>query len=232
MIRGINASKLGMAVEQLRTDVLANNLANINTAGFKRSAAASGEFARMLVQRQEDATDVTEPIIGTLGNGAQVVQVMTFDHQGDITETGRALDLAIEGPGAFLALRPDGSLLQTRNGAFQQMADGSITTAEGFPVLIEGLAGGRMPLVALGAQPEFQPDGMVLVDGQPVGRLAMEGAAPETRLHVRSLEASNVDLAQEMSEVIMALRSYQVNQRALQVQDETLGRAVTEIGKV
>ncbi|MBY6276431.1 flagellar hook-basal body protein [Symbiobacterium thermophilum] len=231
MIRGIEASRSGMAVEQLRTDVLADNIANMNTNGFKRSSATSVEFDRMLLYRMEDPTDPRPQEVGILGNGSRVDQVVLDQRQGDIYETGRALDLAIEGPGWFLAERPDGTLYRTRNGAFRQMADGTITTVEGFRVLMEG-PGGLMPLVVSGVEPTFEADGTVLANGQPVGRLALDGATEETRVHSRRLEASNVDLAKEMSDLIVTLRVYQANQRALRAQDETLARAVTEIGKV
>lgn len=220
-----------MAVEQLRTDVLADNIANMNTSGFKRATATSVEFDRMLIHRMGDPTDPRSQEVGTLGNGSRVDQVVVDERQGDIYETGRALDLALEGPGWFLAQRPDGSLYRTRNGTFRQMADGTITTAEGYRVLMEA-PGGLVPLVVPGVEPTFQADGTILADGMPIGRLALADAAPETRLHSRRLEASNVDLAKEMTDLIVTLRAYQVNQRALRVQDETLARAVTEIGKV
>ncbi|MFB5085144.1 flagellar hook-basal body protein, partial [Symbiobacterium thermophilum] len=190
MIRGIEASRSGMAVEQLRTDVLADNIANMNTNGFKRSSATSVEFDRMLLYRMEDPTDPRPQEVGILGNGSRVDQVVLDQRQGDIYETGRALDLAIEGPGWFLAERPDGTLYRTRNGAFRQMADGTITTVEGFRVLMEG-PGGLMPLVVSGVEPTFEADGTVLANGQPVGRLALDGATEETRVHSRRLEASN-----------------------------------------
>ncbi|WP_374713357.1 flagellar hook-basal body protein [Symbiobacterium terraclitae] len=232
MIRGIEASRSGMAVEQLRTDVLADNIANVNTSGFKRSSATSAEFDTMLLYRMGDPADAAPQPVGTLGNGSRVDQVVVDERQGDLRETGRSLDLALTGPGYFLAQRPDGSLYRTRNGAFRQMADGTITTAEGYPVLMEDAAGNRVPLVVPGAEPAFGADGTVLAGGQPVGRLALDGADAATRLRTRYLEASNVDLAKEMTDLIVTLRAYQVNQRAMRVQDETLAKAVSEIGKV
>jgi len=232
MIRGIEASRSGMAVEQLRTDVLADNIANINTSGFKRSSATSTEFDTMLLYRMGDPTDAAPQQVGPLGNGSRVDRVVVDERQGDLRQTGRSLDLALTGPGYFLAQKPDGSLYRTRNGAFLQMADGTITTTEGYTVLMEDGSGGRVPLVVPGIEPTFGADGTVLVDGQPVGLLALDGADATTRLHTGYLEASNVDLAKEMTDLIVTLRAYQVNQRAMRVQDETLSRAVTEIGKV
>lgn len=231
MIRGFGASKLGMSVEQSRTDVLAHNLANINTHGFKKSVAVSTEFQTLLLARLDDHTDGKAPTIGELGNGAVLDTVVPLNTQGDLVRTDRALDFAIEGAGQFVAQGPNG-LVYTRNGAFHQREDGTLVTADNYPVLFRDAAGNLAPIVSAGALPEIRHDGAVIVGGQMVGRLEIDGATPQTRLHSGTLEASNVELAKEMTDLIMALRSFQVNQRAMQMQDQTLGRAVSEIGKV
>lgn len=231
MIRGFNASKMGMWVEQLRTEVLANNVANINTPGFKKSLAVSAEFEAMLLQRMGDSTDQTAPTIGLLGNGVTLDQVLPVGLQGDLYETGRALDFAIEGPGMFIAQGPNG-VVTTRNGAFRQTEDGTLVTTEGYPVVVRNQAGELSILQQPGAAIQVQADGTLLASGQVVGRLEMEGVTAETRIHGGRLEASNVELAKEMTDLIVALRAFQVNQRAMQMQDQTLGKAVTEIGKV
>ncbi|MFZ5826776.1 MAG: flagellar hook-basal body protein [Bacillota bacterium] len=231
MIRGFGASKMGMSVEQSRTDVLANNMANINTPGFKKSMAVSAEFEAMLIQRMGDSTDQRAATLGLLGNGATLDQVLPVDLQGDLQETGRALDFAIEGPGRFMAQGPNG-VITTRNGAFRQTEDGTLVTAEGYPVVVRNQGGELSIFQQPGGAVEVQADGTLLAGGQVVGRLEMEGVTAETKIHSGKLEASNVELAKEMTDLIVALRSFQVNQRALQMQDQTLGKAVTEIGKI
>lgn len=231
MIRGFGASKLGMSTEQTRTEVLANNLANVNTNGFKKSVAVSAEFERMLLQRLEDNTDGQRPTVGSLGNGATLEAVLPINVQGVITKTDGALDFAIEGDGQFAAQGPNG-VIYTRNGAFHQRADGTLVTVENHPVLFRDAAGALAPVVATGGVPQIQPDGAVIANGQMVGRLEIAGATADTVIHSGHLEASNVELAKEMSDLIVALRSFQVNQRAMQMQDQTLSRAVTDIGKV
>lgn len=231
MIRGVEASRRGMAVEQTRTEVLANNVANMNTPGFKRSVAVSGEFQQMLLRRLDDQAGQEPPVVGTLGNGAAVEAVVSILRQGDLVETGRELDFALEGPGEFVLQGPDG-LAYTRNGAFRITGEGVLVTTEGYPVLMRTAGGQLVPVTGLTSPPAVEPDGTLLLNGQPLGRLALENAGPDTRVHSRMLEASNVELAQEMADLIVALRSFQVNQRALQMQDETLGRAVSEIGKL
>lgn len=231
MIRGFQTSKLGMSVEQSRMDVLANNLANVNTNGFKRSVLLSSEFERMLLQRLDDTADGQAPSIGTLGNGATVDQVTQILRQGDIVETGRDLDFAIQGDGQFTVQGP-GGVTYTRNGAFDLTSDGTLVTSEGNAVLVQTAGGDLAPLTNLKAMPTVAADGMVTVAGQTLGRLALQGSTPESRIRSRALEASNVELAKEMTDMIIALRSFQVNQRALQMQDQTLSRATTEIGKL
>lgn len=231
MIRGFGASKLGMAAEQTRTEVLANNLANVNTNGFKKSVAISSEFQTLLLQRMNDSTDGGPVTVGELGNGTVVDQVLPVNLQGVITETGRPLDFAIEGPGQFVTQGPAGNIL-TRNGAFHQRDDGTLVSVDNLPVLMRTNAGDLVPIVAAGFTPEIQPDGAVVVNGRVVGRLEIDGATRATKIHGGALEASNVELAKEMTDLIVALRSFQVNQRAMSMQDQTLGRAVSEIGKV
>lgn len=232
MIRGFGASKLGMSVEQTRTEVLANNLSNINTNGFKKSVVVSTEFQSMLLQRLDDSTDGGQaPTVGMLGNGAATDGVLSINSPGIVVKTDQPLDFALEGPGQFAAQGP-GGVLNTRNGAFSQKPDGTLITTEGYPVLMRNAAGELTPIVAASSLPQIQGDGAVVVNGQVVGRLEIEGAGPETKLHSGALETSNVELAKEMADLIVSLRSFQVNQRALQMQDQTLSRAVTEIGKV
>lgn len=231
MIRGFGASKTGMAVEQARTDVLANNLANMNTTGFKKSVAVSAEFESMLLQRMGDSASGQAPAVGFLGNGSVLSQVVQLDQQGQLMITDQPLDFAIEGPGQFIAEGPNG-VVYTRNGAFRQTGDGTLVTAEGYPVVIRNQAGELGTFQAPGAAVEVRADGTLLADGQVMGRLELQGAGPETRIHGRALEGSNVELGKEMTDLTIALRSYQVNQRAMQMQDQTLAKAVTEIAKL
>lgn len=232
MIRGMMASRLGLTVEQSRTDMLANNLANVNTHGFKRSTVRVGEFEPMLLQRLADPTDQGTPVMGVLGNGVQVDEVLVDDRQGDLRETGRPLDLAIAGPGEF-AVQGAGGIHYTRDGALQQATDGSIRTTDGSLLLIRDAAGQVVPLQPEpGVVPWIEPNGQVLINDQVIGTLELRGTTAETRVEQRYLEASNVELAKEMTDLIISLRSYQANQRAMQMQDQTLAKAVTEIGKV
>lgn len=228
MIRGVEASRRGMAFEQIRTDVIADNLANLNTPGFKRSTAVGEEFGAALVHRLENTPNGPEgsPAVGQLGLGSAHAETALDDGQGELVATGAPLDVALLVPGQFVYMGPAGPGY-TRNGAFHRDATGRLVTADGYPVLVNGA-----PVGAGAGTLRVEADGTVVADGEAVGRLDLAGGTGEVRLAVGSLERANVDLAQEMSNLITALRSYQANQRALQWQDQTLSLAANEIGKV
>jgi flagellar basal-body rod protein FlgF len=225
VIRGLGASRLGMAVEQRRSEILAQNLANVNTAGFKRSVAAATEFAPILLQRLGDLGDAAPVEIGRLGNGAAMAQVALDQAPGVLEQTGSPLDVALIGPGLFTALGPNGVEL-TRQGQFTQNAEGQLVTVKGYPVLVGGQPVGRP-----GQSLTIEPDGEVRVGGQQVGRLDVVGA-DQPKFVVGSLERSNVDMATEMTDLVAILRTFQANQRAMQMQDQTLAKAVTELGSL
>ena len=228
MIRGIEASRRGMAVEQTRTDVLANNVANINTDGFKRSVVVSKAFGDMVQERLGDFAPGEQPQqVGPLGVGAVVDTVAVDRREGQIRYTDRPLDVAIMGAGQFVYRNPDGTLGYTRNGAFTRDTNGRLATADGKPVLVGG-----QPVGTLADKLEIADDGTVLLNGNPAGQLDIQGRDTTTKLKAKALESSNADLTAEMTELTIAMRSYQVNQRALAMQDQTLAKAVSEIGKV
>ncbi|MGE5672566.1 MAG: flagellar hook-basal body protein [Mycobacterium leprae] len=221
MLRGIQASIRAMGVEQKRSDTIANNVANVNTDGFKRQTVTTTEFGSMLIQNEQAQT------LGPLTNGPRLGQILTPAADGPISETGNPFDVAISGPGQFVYQMPDGQLGTTRSGAFHIDMTGQLVTNNGYPVLVNGL-----PVGGPGQQVAISDDGQVSVDGSPMGRLDLVGGTADTKMVPKSLEHSNVDLTTEMTDLIVALRSYQINQRALSIQDETLGKAVSDLAKV
>lgn len=253
-----------MLLEQTRLDVVANNLANSNTAGFKRDSVVSGSFSGILIQRLGDWQQVgpdtftdQRPVIGTLGTGAFVQEVTVDMSPGAPRTTGNALDLYIQGSGFFTIQTPAG-LRYTRQGSFMQDSQGRLVTPEGQPVL----AGGT-PVGLPGSRIAVTGDGTVLVDGivagtldivtaGDVGGLKKEGEArfaavapgetPDVRpepgaatgwsIQGGFVESANLNPVTEMVEMITVMRAYEANQKAIQAQDETLAKAVTEIGRL
>ncbi|HWI51783.1 MAG TPA: flagellar hook-basal body protein [Symbiobacteriaceae bacterium] len=225
MLRGIGASRSGMVWEQTRSDVIANNVANINTDGFKRSVAVGREFGPMLLRRIGDQQP-SGPRVGEVGSGAEVDEVAKDQTGGSLIKSENPLDAALIGPGEFTIQGPAGPAY-TRDGRFKRAADGTLVTAKGQPVLVSGA-----PVGAGAGTLEIAEGGVVMVDGQPAGQLEVRNATPETEIRGGWLEGANVDLSQEMTDLITALRSFQVNQRALQMQDATLGKAVNDLANL
>ena len=127
-------AKTGLEAQQTRMSVTANNLANVNTTGFKRSRAV---FEDLLYQNKSQvgalSSEDTQLNSGlTIGTGVRVVATEKIFSQGSLVQTGNNLDMAIEGQGFFQILTPDGSLSYTRDGTFQVNANGEIVTAKGY----------------------------------------------------------------------------------------------------
>ena len=123
-----------MMAQQLNTDVIANNLANVNTTGFKRSRA---DFQDLLYQTRRPAgtsdTSGSEMPVGIqVGHGTRPVAIQKMFTQGDYVETGNDLDMVIEGEGFFQIQMPDGNTAYTRAGSFKQDSQGRIVTSDGF----------------------------------------------------------------------------------------------------
>lgn len=132
----MHVAQTGLNAQQSRIQVISNNLANVNTTGFKRDRA---NFESLLYQvrrpagaQTSEATTQTAPV--TLGTGVRMVSTDKMYTQGNLTTTDNALDVAINGDGFFQVLMPDGRIGYTRNGTFSQNADGVLTTATGYVI--------------------------------------------------------------------------------------------------
>jgi flagellar basal-body rod protein FlgF len=231
-----------MLADQIRQDVIANNLANATTAGFKGDVAVGEAFPDMLVSQLQTGAKV-----GTLGLGAHISQISTNDKQGALRQTGNTYDLAVAGSGWFSVQGPNG-VAYTRNGTFSIDAKGQLVTAEAQPVLDDG---GR-PITIGEGKASIAPDGRVSVDGRQIAKLALTALDP-TRLHKLGdnlysgtvqkgtdpgrveqgfLEGSNVNSVKEMVDLISTMRSFEAGQKAVQAEDDSLGKAVNEVGRI
>lgn len=126
----------GMEAQQTNLDVIANNIANVSTAGFKKNTV---EFQDLLYHNQRPAGGETGggnivPTNVQIGNGTKVISTSKVFTQGQLKETGQELDIAIDGEGFFEIERPDGTSAYTRDGAFKINADGEVVTSDGLPV--------------------------------------------------------------------------------------------------
>jgi flagellar basal-body rod protein FlgG len=130
------AAKTGLDAQQTRMTVVSNNLANVNTTGFKRSRAVFEDLLYQNVRQVGAATsqDTQSPSGMSLGTGVRVVATEKIYTQGNLNQTGNSLDLAVSGRGFFQILMPDGSLAYTRSGDFQLSSQGQLVTSNGFTV--------------------------------------------------------------------------------------------------
>lgn len=144
MVRGIYTGASGMQAEQARLDIVSNNLANIDTVGFKRDTMTFKSFPEMMLARTDDdgvtitplgSSDV-RPFVGRLGTGVEVNEVFTEWEQGSLRETNNALDMALSGEGFFAIETPHGERY-TRNGSFIIDKDLYLVTKEGNKVMGE-----------------------------------------------------------------------------------------------
>ena len=243
MNRALRTAATGMYAQQLTVDVIANNLANVNTTGFKQDRFA---FHREL------AAGASAPA-GSGASGGGVVQnspagvpqlVGKLDvSPGSFETTGSPLHLSISGPGFFAVQGPEGELY-TRDGSLLRGADGTITTRSGYPLLTDGGTLTVSPSAALA----FGADGTVYVDGSPQGKVKLvalpdasqithagsglvRSAQPAqedtvSRVVQGSLEGANVDPVSTMVQMTELLHDYQANQSALLTQDGSLGKLI------
>jgi flagellar basal-body rod protein FlgG len=248
------AAKTGLDAQQTRMTVTSNNLANVNTTGYKKSRAV---FEDLLYQnlRQVGAStsqDTQLPSGLHLGTGVRVVATEKMDPQGNLTQTGNALDVAINGRGFFQILLPDGTMAYTRDGSFQVSAQGELVTSSGFLVqpgimIPEGAqsitigADGIVTVQLPGQATPTQVGALQLFDFinpaglQPRGEnLLLESAASGPAqagtpglnglglLVQGSLESSNVNVVEELVNMIETQRAYEMNSKAIATTDRML----------
>ncbi|ADL08732.1 flagellar basal-body rod protein FlgF [Thermosediminibacter oceani] len=260
MIRGLYTSASGMLAEMARTDVISNNLANINTTGFKKDRAVFRAFPEMNIHRYDDPQPVGAgfvidpvPYIGVLGTGAGLDEIRVDFTQGRIEMTSNPLDLAIEdtaaGETSFFEIQTPAGIRYTRDGSFTINADGFLVTREGYYVMGEN---GPINL-RNGSKVEINTEGEVYLDGLMVDRLRIAafpaGLSLEkqgdnlyraqgvplpanARIIQGALERANVNAVSEMVNLISAFRAYEANQRMVRAHDDTLAGAVNEIAKI
>jgi len=144
MIRGWYTGASGMTAQQVRLDAISNNLANVDTDGYKRDVAVHKAFAQLLLRRMNDDGQTRNPfgsgdmapVVGSIGTGVETNEVFTEFEQGALKQSENDLDLALDGKGWFSVQTPYGERY-TRNGSFVLGKEGYLETKEGFPLLGE-----------------------------------------------------------------------------------------------
>ncbi len=252
MLRSFSTAATGMQAQITMVDNVANNLANVNTTGFKRSQVNFQDLLYLKIREagREVASGVTAPSGLEIGSGVRIASTNRVFNEGQLQSTGRDLDIAIQGDGFFEVTDANGESRYTRDGSLQMDANGLIVTAAG----LEVSPGLTIPIDATSI--DISQDGTVNVNtpagNQVVGTidlvrftnpagLSAEGGnlyreteasgAPVTgtpgqdgfgTMLSKYLEKSNVELVNELVDLITAQRGYDINARAIKAGDEML----------
>lgn len=255
-MRSLAIAATGMNAQQLNVEVIANNIANINTTAYKRARA---EFTDLLYQAERAAGAANRggqdpiPEGAYVGLGVRTAAIRYLHIQGALTNTGNKLDVALNGRGWFQVEGPDGELLYTRAGSFNRNGEGQIVTVDGYVVqpamtipvdatdIIINQTGevfvrigndtdltqlGQITLATFINDAGLEPLGgnryrETESSGEP--NLGVAGDEGFALIHQGYLENSNVDPVKEITELIQAQRSYEMNSKVIQAADSMYG---------
>ncbi len=259
MIRGLYTAVTGLITGEAKQSVVSNNLANASTIGFKSDNLSIKKFDDVLIQNYDKISNGvnTRNVIGSLSMGSKIDDLNTYFEQGVIQKTDKDTDFAIEGKGFFTVQRNDGITSKnyyTRSGDFHIDGKGYLLNNSGDRVLCKNKATNALePLNVSNGKLQVDKSGNVSVNGvnaykintvdfadyktlKKVGDNLFEGASPIDNaagsVIQNALEKSNVNVASEMVNMMTIMRNFESNQKVLQAMDETLGKAVNEVGTV
>ncbi|WP_059104121.1 flagellar hook-basal body protein [Shouchella shacheensis] len=261
MLRGFYTAASGMLAEQQRQDMLAHNLANAQTPGYKADQSATRAFPTMLLHAIS-GNERPAPI-GELSTGVYMQEQMPNFRQGDIKETGNSTDVSIVQTGGgdeqvlLFAVQTEGGIRYTRNGNLQVDSEGRLATTNGW--IIQSTDG--TPIQVDNETFTIDSEGVVtaedgtnrgtieiVVEMDPMafrkegdGLYSFEGEAPETAhgnaetpfiLRQNALEQSNVNPAQTMNDMLSAYRLFEANQKVIQAYDQSMDKVANEVGRL
>jgi len=248
LIRGLYTSATGMLALMSKQDVISNNLANVNTTGYKKDYISVRSFPEALVYAEggrSSSMDALAPI-GQLSAGVGIGKTGFINSNGNLRQTGGDFDLALAGDGLFTVKTPAGEMY-TRNGNFGLDSLGRLVNQDGHLVM-----GESRPVKIEGDDVVVDVSGRIFVDGSYVDTLKIrrfneeelrkagsnafvassKGEVVDAVVRQGYLEGSNVDVVSEMVEMIAMVRSFEANQRILKSQDELMSRAVNDVGRL
>jgi flagellar basal-body rod protein FlgG len=252
MMRALWAAASGMRAQQTNLDVTSNNLANVNTTGFKKFRAEFQDlhYQTLKVAGTPGAVGFNVPEGIQVGMGTRVAATQRFFSQGDFVHTDHPYDLTVEGTGFFRIQMPDTTFAYTRDGSFKVDQNGQIVTADGYlldPNIIlapdaTNVTVGQDGMVTQTVQGQQQQVGQItlarfinpagmesvgrnlfrptLASGQEV--VGIPGQQGLGLIGQGVLERSNVNVAEEMVNMIVAMRAYESSSKAIQTSDEML----------
>jgi len=260
-MRALSIGASGMMAQQLNVEVISNNIANMSTTGYKRQRA---EFQDLLYQQERRVGSPTSdngtilPSGVQVGLGVKTASISRDDEQGSLVKTDNRLDVAMQGPGFFNVLLPNGDTAYTRAGAFQLAADGTIVTADGYPVqpnivipqnakdVVISNAGEVFAYFDGQVQPQnlgqlelstFVNDNGLESIGNNLLKETTASGAPVVgvagspgfgTMQQGYLEGSNVNVVSEITNLIQAQRAYEMNSKSIETADQML-QTITQL---
>lgn len=252
-MRALSIAATGMTAQQRNVETIANNVANVNTTGFKKSRLEFSDLMYQPIRRQGSLSSNAGTMVPAgveIGLGVKPVAVTRITTQGSLQQTGNALDLAIEGRGYFVIQLPNGENAYTRAGALQRSAEGQLVTVDGYEVapgitipadtreIVISRTGevlayeneninptnvGRIQLANFVNEAGLEALGDNLFRETPASGEPTNGFPGDPRFgSVRQgyVEASNVDVVQEITNLIQAQRAYEMNSKVIEAGDE------------
>lgn len=254
MVRGLYTAATGMMVQSKKMDIISNDLANVNTTGYKKDETIISSFPDILTSKigGQDVTGQNVKPIGNMSLGARVDEVYTSFTQGSLIKTDGVVDIAVQGDG-FLSIGTPAGVAYTRDGQFSINGEGFIVTKEGYSVLgQEGPISVGEEYLNAGGSIKIDEKGNLIVNGEAMDTLALVDFADKRTLTKMGdnlytsitaptefggsiiqgfIEASNVNPVTAMVDMITVSRAYEANQKMIQTQDTLLGKAVNEIAR-
>jgi flagellar basal-body rod protein FlgF len=256
MIRGMYSATAGMMTMLSRVQTIANNLANVDTPGYREDTLRLTTFPQMLMSRMF-AGGTAGGGGGTMPIGQSALGVVNESMSVRLTQAGlrstdSPLDMAVQGAGFFSVQTRDG-IRYTRDGSFRRDANNQLVTSQGDLVL----GAGGAPITVPPGLVTVTPTGQIQVDGRPVGQVGLTefgepsqlrkaannlledpsgqsqpGPAAASVVQQGYLESSNVDPVRAMADMMVAQRAYESNAKMVQMQDDMTHRAVNDVGRL
>ncbi len=254
--KALRTAASGMYAQQKNIEIIANNIANVNSTGFKKSKA---EFQDLMYQQvplsaysneNTGITDMSNDYI-YIGNGVKVSAAHKLFQQGDLSETGNPMDIAIYGEGFFQVMKPDGTYAYTRDGTFKVNSEGKIVNSSGYRLVPEITLDENMRNISISRNGEINVidstertttlDEISLVKFvnpaglKPIGDnlyIETEYSGPPIfgtpgtngfgEIYQGYMESSNVDIVEEMINMITAQRAYEINSKTVKTIEEMM----------
>ncbi|MCY6483703.1 flagellar hook-basal body complex protein [Clostridium aestuarii] len=258
MIRGIYTAVSGLITQEARQDVISNNLANANTVGFKSDNLIAKKFDDVLLENYDKEINGknVKNTLGKLSMGSEIDETFTNYGQGVVENTNRDTDFAINGSGFFAVSRENGFNKEnyyTRNGHFHINNAGYLVNDQGDKVLAKNIETNNIEPIYVGkGKINCNESGEISIDKsiayklyianfkdnnslEKVSENLYKGENPlqsNSKIRQYALEKSNVNVMNEMTNMMMTLRMFESNQKAVQSIDASLEKTVNEVGKV